>query len=318
MSRSFQDLPLASIELFCLAAELGGFTAAAQQSGVTPGAISRAVSRLEARLGVRLFVRTTRQMRLTEAGQAYFEQCRRALDQLAEAERDASGRQAQASGLLRISMPRTYGLHRIVPLLPGFRQTYPGVQLELHLSNRNVDFADEPFDLAIRARAPADTRLVSRKLEDAALVVVAAPAYLAQAGTPQNLADLAAHDCVQFVLPSSGRRVEWSFRDGGRDVEIGTSGNITCADELYGGVQLARGGAGLFQTYRFAVERELQSGELVEVLGDWAGRSRPFSLLYPHSRHLPQRVRVFIDYLLARLPGDPAAAVPAASGPSVP
>lgn len=302
MSRQFQDLPLTSIELFCLAAELGGFTAAAAQSGVTPGAISRSVSRLEARLGVRLFVRTTRQMRLTDAGRTYFEQCRQALGQLAEAERLVTGQQQQPSGLLRVSMPRTYGLHRVVPLLPGFRQAYPDVRLELHLSNRNVDFAEEPFDVAIRARAPADTRLVARKIEDAALVVVGAPAYLARAGLPHTPADLAAHDCVQFVLPSTGRCIDWSFRDAGQDVELATAGSVTCADELYGGVQLARHGGGLYQTYRFAVERELHSGELVEVLGDYGGRTRPFSLLYPPQRHVPQRLRVFMDHLLAHIP----------------
>jgi DNA-binding transcriptional LysR family regulator len=299
MSRQFDDGPLGAIELFCLAAELGSFTAAALQAGVTPGAISRSVSRIEARLGVRLFVRTTRQIRLTDAGQVYFAQCRQALGQIVEAERLVTGQQAELTGVLRVSMPSTYGQHRILPLMPGFRQLYPQVRLDLHLSNRNIDFASEQFDLAIRARTPADSTLVARKLEDAPLLVVAAPAYLARAGVPQTLADLAQHECVQFIRPTSGRSSEWLFRDAGRDVEVATTGSVSCADELYGGVQLARCGAGLYQAYRFMVERELQSGELVEVLQNHAGRTRPFSVIYPHSRHLPARVRALVDYLLA-------------------
>lgn len=301
MSRQFDDVLLGDIELFCMAAESGSFTAAAEQAGLTPGGVSRSVSRLEARLGARLFVRTTRQIRLTDAGQIYLAQCRQTLSQLLEAERQVSGQQMCPTGVLRVSMPSTYGQHRVLPLLPGFRLRYPAIELEVQLSNRNVDFAEEPFDLAIRARAPADSRLVVRKLEDAALVVVASPDYLQRAGLPGSPADLAAHDCVQFLLPSTGRRIDWSFNVGGQAVELPTRGHITCSDELYGGVLLARHGGGLYQAYRFMVERELQTGELVEVLAGFAGRSRPFSVVYPHGRHLPLRVRAFVDYLVAGL-----------------
>jgi DNA-binding transcriptional LysR family regulator len=115
------------------------------------------------------------------------------------------------------------------------------------------------------------------------------------------LADLAAHECVQFLLPRTGRRIDWSFMVEGREVELPTQGHITCSDELYGGVLLARHGGGLYQAYRFMVERELQTGELVEVLPELAGRSRPFSVVYPHGRHLPLRVRALVDHLVAGL-----------------
>ena len=298
MKRSFDEVQLGSIELFCLAAELGGFTAAAQVAGVTPAAVSRSVARLEARLGVRLFVRTTRHIRLTEGGRDYFEQCRQALNQLIEAERQVSGQQLEAAGTLRISLPTTYGHHRVLPLLPAFRQRYPGVKVEVHLSNRNVDFVEEGYDLAIRVRAQPDSGLIARPLEEAALVVVATPAYLQQAGTPQNLDELAQHECIQFELPSSGRRISWLFNEQGRERELFTEGSYCCADDVLGGVTLASSGAGLFQTYRFIVERQLASGELVQVLQPFAGRSRPFTLLYPHGRHVPIRVRVFVDFLL--------------------
>lgn len=299
MQRSFDDIQLGSIELFCLAAELGGFTAAARAAGVTPAAVSRSVSRLEARLGVRLFVRSTRHIRLTEGGRGYFEQCRQALAQLVEAEREVSGQQQEALGTLRISLPTTYGHHRVLPLLPRFRQRYPGVQVEVHLSNRNIDFIEEGYDLAVRVRAQPDSGLVARHLEHAALAVVAAPDYLRRAGVPSELEQLAAHECIQFELPSSGRRIPWLFREPGRERELFTTGGYCCSADVLGGVTLARSGAGLFQAYRFTVEPLLASGELVEVLQPYAGASRPFTLLYPHARHVPIRVRVFVDFLLA-------------------
>lgn len=298
MKRSFDEVQLGSIELFCLAAELGSFTAAAQVAGVTPAAVSRSVARLEARLGVRLFVRTTRHIRLTEGGRGYFEQCQQALSQLIEAERQVSGQQLEAAGTLRISLPTTYGHHRVLPLLPAFRQRYPGVKVEVHLSNRNVDFVEEGYDLAIRVRAQPDSGLIARPLEDAALVVVATAGYLQQAGTPQGLDELAQHECIQFELPSSGRRISWLFNEQGRERELFTAGSYCCAADVLGGVTLASAGAGLFQTYRFIVERQLASGELLEVLQPFAGRSRPFTLLYPHGRHVPNRVRVFVEFLL--------------------
>jgi DNA-binding transcriptional LysR family regulator len=301
MRRHFDDVLVGSIELFCMAAELGNFTAAASASGVTPAAVSRSVSRLEARLGVRLFVRTTRSVSLTDAGRQYFEHCRQALGQLIDAERMVTGQQNAPAGVLRISMPTTYGHHRILPLLPAFRARYPDVQLDVHVSNRNIDFADEGYDLAIRAREPADSSFIARKLEDAELVVVAAPRYLQRAGVPESLIELAHHECIQFILPSSGRTVEWLFRDNGNDIDMQPSGGYRCYEDVMAGSTLARSGAGLFQAYRVTVADDLREGRLVEVLKEYGGRSRPFSVLYPHARHMSLRVRAFVDFLTEAL-----------------
>lgn len=298
MKRHFDDIQLGSIELFCLAAEAGSFSAAALEAGVTPAAVSRSISRLEERLAVRLFVRTTRSIRLTEAGRAYFEQCRQALAQLIEAEREAMGKQSQAAGTLRLSVPTTYGHHRILPLLPLFRAHHPDVKVDIHLSNRNIDFVSEGYDMAIRVRALPDSGLIARHLEDAALVVVATKSYLAAKGTPVTLEDLTLHDCIQFELPSSGRRIPWLFQDKDKELEILAQGGYCLSEDVLGGVTLAKHDAGLFQTYKFVVEKELQSGELVQVLTPYQGRSRPFTLLYPHNRHIPLRLRAFIDFLM--------------------
>ncbi len=302
MKRYFDDVLLGSIELFCFAAELGSFTAAAAAASVTPAAVSRSIARLEERLGVRLFVRTTRQIRLTDGGQRYFEQCRQALSQLTEAEREVTGGQAKPAGALRISAPTPFAHYRLLPLLGEFRALYPEVTLDIHVSNRNIDFADEGYDLAIRGRAPADSNLIARKLEDAELVLVAAPAYLKRAGTPRGLDDLSRHECIQFELPSTGRQIPWTFTVDGVSTDVPTGGGLCCAEDVLGIVTLARSGAGLVQTYRYIVEQDLKRGDLVELLPQHGGTSRPFILLYPHARHLSLRVRTFVDFLMARLP----------------
>ncbi|MQA18679.1 LysR substrate-binding domain-containing protein [Rugamonas rivuli] len=302
MKRYFDDVLLGSIELFCFAAELGSFTAAAAAASVTPAAVSRSIARLEERLGVRLFVRTTRQIRLTDGGRIYFEQCRQALSQLTDAERQVTGSQAKPAGMLRVSAPTPFAHYRLLPLLGEFRRKYPEVTLDIHISNRNIDFADEGYDLAIRGRAPADSNLIARKLEDAELVLVASPAYLKRHGKPRKLEDLAKHECIQFELPSTGRRIPWLFMQDGVETEMPTSGGLCCSEEVLGIVTLARAGAGLVQTYRYIVEQDLERGDLVELLPQHGGTSRPFILLYPHARHLSLRVRTFVDFLVAHLP----------------
>jgi DNA-binding transcriptional LysR family regulator len=305
MPRQFADLMLGSIEIFCLTAELQSFTAAATSAGLTPAAVSRSVSRLEARLGVQLFVRTTRRVRLTDSGRSYFEQCRQALGQLVDAERAVTGEQLSPAGTVRISLPTPYGHYRVLPLVPAFRQLYPQVELEIQLSNRNVDFSSEGFDLAVRGRVPPDSGLVARKLEDAELLIVAAPKYLRRCGKPNSLEALNKHDCIQFVLPSTGQVIPWLLHKEGREVELTTQGGLRCTDDFLGPVTLARAGAGLLQTYRFIIEEDLRRGTLKEVLPTLKGASRPFSLLFPSNRHIPQRVRVLIDFLMQRLGGAP-------------
>jgi DNA-binding transcriptional LysR family regulator len=302
MPRHFDDVQLGSIELFCLAVEFASFTAAANAAGVTPAAVSRSVSRLEERLAVRLFVRTTRHIRLTDAGRSYYEQCRQALAQLVDAEREVTGRQKAPSGEIRISAPTPYAHYRLLPRLAEFRHMYPLVKVTVHVSTRNIDFAEEGYDLVVRGKAPQDTSLIARPLEDAELVIAASPAYLQERGTPASLEDLQNHDCIQFELSSSGRNVPWLFVDKGKSLSLQTSGNVTCLEDYLATITMARHGAGLVQAYRFVVQDDMARGSLVEVLRDYGGASRPFLLLYPHARHVPLRVRTLIEFLTGQPP----------------
>jgi DNA-binding transcriptional LysR family regulator len=237
-------------------------------------------------------------MRLTEEGRAYFEQCRQALAQIENAERAINGSQAEPAGVLRISVPTTYGHYRVLPVLPGFMARYPKLRVEVDLSNRNIDFVEDGFDLAIRAGTPSDSRLVARKLEDASFGIFAAPQYLAHRGTPHTPDQLQDHDCIEFVLPSTGRGLPWVFREDGQDVDRVMRSRISMQGDVLGCLSYAIGGGGLLQAYHFVAQRHVQSGQLVEVMQAYAGRSRPFSILYPHNRHLSAKVRAFVGFLL--------------------
>lgn len=301
MRRHFDDVLAGSIELFCIAAENGSFTTAAQLAGLTPAAVSRSIGRLEQRLGVRLFERTTRSVRLTECGQRYYAQCRQGLNLLIEAEQSITGAGAEPAGTLRLSLPTTYAHHRVLPLLVEFRQQYPRVNIDAHVSNRNVDLIEEGFDAVIRVRVQPDSTLIARHLEDGALVTFASPDYLRRHGVPLHPDELLQHECIQFELPRTGRRVPWLYVESGVERELVTDGGFTVMDDLLGAVALARCGAGVLQTYRFLIEKDLADGTLVELLPTFAGSSRPYTLLYPSNKYVPARLRVFVEFLLAKI-----------------
>lgn len=301
------SIQLGSIEQFCKAAELGSFTATAEFFGVTPAAVSRSISRLEQRLGVRLFSRTTRSVKVTNEGELFWKECQLALEQIAEAERAVTGAQTVPSGLLRISVSAAYGTHRLLPLMPKFTEAYPQIEMELSISDKIIDFVEEGFDVAIRLGIQRDSRLVAYKLEDAFLGVFATPEYLMKKGTPRSLNDLEAHDCIQYVSPNTGRPMIWLFQgEKGEEIEYPIRSRMRILNDALGCIAWVNAGGGLFQTYNFAAAGAVKRGDLVEVLHDHAGRSRPFSILYPQNRHLSAKVRAFVDFLRSTLSVQPA------------
>lgn len=295
MSRKFDYL--GDVEVFIAVVEHGSFTAAAVALSTTPSVLSRAVSRLETRLGRQLLQRTTRRVGLTEAGRVYLEQARSAFSLLDEAERDGQGQEGDLTGRVRMSVPTTYGHYRLPPLLARFSQHYPRVQVVLNITNRNVDLIAEGFDLAIRLGQMPDSGLVARKLEDAALLLVASPAYLHRMGTPQTLDDLHRHMCLPFILPRTGRIAPWVFREDERDVDWLPASPIETSDDVLGVVSLAEHGMGICQSYEFIVRDKIQRGQLVEVLPHLRGRSRPFSVIFAPHRRQSAATRAMIDLL---------------------
>ena len=289
-------------ELFCTVVETGSFTAAAHALGITPAAVSRAISRHEERFGVALFRRTTRSMKLSDAGDAYFQECRQAVALLERAEHAATQTQATPRGTVRISVPTTYGHYRALPAIARFRDANPDVSLDVHIGNRNVDFVTEGYDLAIRAGELDDSTLVARKLEDARLGLYASPDYLGRRGKPRSPDDLARHALIGFVRPSTGRPLALLMTDrDGSPFELPVKPAIRCSDDFLGCVTLARAGAGIVQAFEFIVERDVESGVLVEILPRFTGRTRPFHLLMP-ARTPTLAVRRLADALVEKRP----------------
>lgn len=297
MSRRFSHI--SDVEIFVTVIERGSITAAAVTLGTTASVLSRALTRLETRLGVQLVRRTTRQLSLTDAGRHYLNEASLAFALFDRAERAIQGRGTEIVGNVRLSAPTTYGHYRLPEVLQRFAVTYPGVNVELNITNRNVDLVAEGYDLAIRLGHLPDSRLVARKLEDAPLCLLASPGYLARAGEPQTLEALAQHACLPFIMPSTGRVATWSLKENGVDTEWTPTGTLRVSDDILGVISLAASGAGICQTYDFIARSFIRQGLLVEVLRHTRGRTRPFSVIYAPHKGLSAACQALIHTLTA-------------------
>lgn len=288
---------IGSIQIFCKAAELESFTAAANFLGVTPAAVSRSIARIEERLGARLFARSTRKIKLTDDGRLYFAECLQALRQIEEVENLISGNLGEPKGKLRISVPTTYGHCRVMPVLVRYRKLYPQVDLEINISNKNIDFVEEGYDLAIRLGQPKDSRLIARKLESAYLGVYASAEYLRQNGVPKSHQELEHHQIIQFIMPSTGKCLPWVFNDDGQEIFYEFANPLAFSGDVLGCMSYAAAGGGFFQTYDF-VARQKQYAHMVEVLKPYRGAHRIFSVVYQQNKMVSAKVRAFIDLLV--------------------
>ena len=288
----------ADMEIFATAIERGSFSAAARVLGLSPSAVSRAISGIEARFGVRLIVRTTRALAMTAEGEAYYHAARRILSDLTEVEQ-AIGEQAAPRGRLRVSTTLSYGRRYIVPLLGEFVDRYPGIIVDISLTDTVIDLIEERADVAIRIGPLPDSPLIARRLGESDRAVVASPAYLAAHGTPVTPADLHSHRCIGFNFRR--RQPWWPFAQGAESFDL----PVTPVIEANNGdtvVQLAMDGVGIARVGRFNVADEIADGRLVELLADYnPGDIEPFHALFLGGSTLPARVRVFIDFLAERI-----------------
>ncbi|KJH62388.1 LysR family transcriptional regulator [Acinetobacter calcoaceticus] len=295
MSRQFDHL--ADVEVFLIVAEKLSISATAIHLSTTPSVISRTITRLEKKLGIQFFRRTTRHLRLTEAGQLYYEKMQHAFQLIDHAERVVQGEQLQISGKIKLSVPTTYGHYRLPPLLEKFLLQYPDIQIEISISNRNVDLIAEGFDLAIRQGHLPNSSLVARPLELAPLQLVASPNYLKRVGIPQSLEELNHHQCIAFELPSSGKITPWFFKDVDQEIQWTPTNRILVKEDILGVVSLAESGLGICQSYSFIVNEKIRQGKLLPLLEAYAGHTRPFSLLYAQHKHMSSATRALINFL---------------------
>ncbi len=290
---------LKQLESFVAVAASGSLTAAALAEGVAPAIMGRRLDALEERLGVKLLVRTTRRLHLTHEGSAFLEDCQRLLADLANAEASVSAGGVKPSGHLRITAPAGFGRRHVAPLVPKFRAQHADVTISLNLSDRVVDMAGEGFDCAVRVGDLPDSSLVSVRLADNRRLCVATPAHLQRHGTPEHPNDLARFDCLTLSSDASQTR-GWAFTvpsSAGREVvHLKPGGPLDCSDgQVLHDWCLA--GHGIAWRSTWEVEAEIAAGQLVEVLADFAAPPNGIYAVFPQRRHLPLRVRLWIDFL---------------------
>ena len=289
---------LKQIESFVAVAAKGSLTAAAHAEGVAPAVVGRRIDALEQRLGVKLLLRTTRRISLTHEGSAFLEDCQRLLADLANAEASVSAGGVKASGFLRITAPAGFGRRHVAPLMPAFLARHPDVKLSLNLSDRVVDIVNEGFDCAVRVGDMPDSSLISMRLADNRRLCVAAPAYLQRAGVPQSPAELVRHECLTLSSDASQTR-GWAFRVDGQLTHLRPAGRIDCSDGQVLHAWCLQG-LGLAWRSTWEVENDIAAGTLVPVLEAFAAPPNGIYAVVPQAKHLPLRVRLWIDFLKHR------------------
>lgn len=287
---------LERLTTFVRVAELGSFRAAARQLRQSPPVTTRLIAELEAELGVQLLVRTTRRLSLTVAGKAFLADAARILAELAQAEERLREEQLALTGELRISAPLSFGQHYLAATISQFRILHGGMRLRLDLDDQMVDIVAGDYDMAVRiSEPPRDKSTIWRKITLVPRLIVASPDYLARRGTPQAPRDLVRHECLGYAYLAGGE--SWKFSNAkGEKQEVTPSFGITCnnGDLL---AALAAAGEGIAMLPRFIVAARLAAGELLPLLESWHLPEVWLTAYYPPYTHLPNKVRVFTEFL---------------------
>lgn len=286
---------------FVKTAETLSFVAAGRKLGVSASAVGKTIAKLEQSLGVRLFHRTTRRVTLTDEGRLFHERCERILGELRDAQAILSEAAQTPRGRLRVSLP-VIGYRFLLPVLSTFRARYPHVELDLDFNDRIVDVVEGGFDAVIRSGTLFDSSLMSRRLGRFRFMLCASPDYAARAGLPQTLAGLSTHDCVRYRFPTTGKLQPWGLAaDGSEPPRLRTA--MTCNNmEALRGAVIAGFGIGFMPD--FLARDALASGALIPVLDSHPISPGQFSILWPSSRQLSPKLRVFVDFMCEHLFSD--------------
>lgn len=287
---------LRAMALFVRVVETGGIARAAESLGIPRATATTLIQKLEASLGVKLLNRTTRRVSVTADGAAYYERAAAILAQVREAEEALSQHSAAPRGRVRVDAPTLIARSVIVPALPAFFSRHPDIELALAGNERHFDLVAEGIDCALWVGEVDDPNLVARRVGYLYFVTCAAPSYIAAHGRPTHPRELARHRCVNHFSPRSGATVEWVFSKDGERVQAVFPGHLALEDEnSY--VSAAEAGLGIAQMPAFVVKEAMERGALDLVLADWLPEPSPLHVVYPQSRHLSRRVRVFVEWL---------------------
>jgi len=287
---------LQAMQVFTRVVDTNSFTRAAETLDLPRASVTTIIQNLEAFLGTRLMHRTTRRLSLTPDGAAYYERCVRILADVEETEASFQSGNKRPHGKLRIDMPGSIGRLLVIPSLCEFHTRYPDIDLQLGLTDRPVDLLQEGVDCVVRVGALQDSSLVARRIGLFEGVTCAAPDYIERAGVPASLEDLENHKAVNYFSSRTGRTLDWAFVVDGKEVEVKMKSIVSVNDaDAY--VTCGLEGFGLIQPALFMVLPHLRAGQLVEVLPELKPLPMPISAVYPHSRHLSPKVRVFVDWI---------------------
>ncbi|SEH54170.1 transcriptional regulator, LysR family [Rhizobium tibeticum] len=293
----FDGRLLNGVSVLAAVIESGSFARAAEAMGLSPSGVSRAIARLEGRIGLRLLDRTTRTMRLTDDGARFYEQVAPLLSGIEEAAQTAAGARQAMRGRLRVNVDPYFSRLVLGPQLGTFLDRYPDIEIEIITRNEIGDLVADGIDVAVRFGEPAQRSLISRLLMQTRVITIAAPAYIERYGRPQRPRDLSEHTCIQFQDPSTGRPFGWELRRGDEAVSIETRSRILVNDA---GTTLATclAGIGIAQVFSLGMTRYLNNGQLVNLFPDWSDETFPLYAFYPSRRHVPAKVRAFIDFCI--------------------
>ena len=292
-----------NMNTFIKVVEAGSITGAADRLGVAKSAVSRRLKELEEYLGVELFHRTTRRMNLTDTGRSFYHQASRILEDVLEAELAASQVHAELQGSLKVALPLSFGLMHLGPAINEFLRAHPRIEFDLDFNDREVDLITEGFDLAIRIARLPDSSLIARRLASIQSVMCASPAYLQQMGTPRTAEDLINHHCLVYSLIPGYEN--WHLNDpNGKQVKVRIRPYLKATNGEFLR-DAAVDGQGIVLMPAFIVYREIERGALVTLLGNYEHPQMDAYAIYPQTRHLSQRVRAFVDFLVTRFDGTP-------------
>jgi DNA-binding transcriptional LysR family regulator len=284
-----------AMRVFCRVVERRSFTLAAEDTGLPRSTVTDAIKQLEARLGVRLLQRTTRHVSPTLDGEAYYQRCLRILSDIEDAEGAFAG--VKPKGVLRVDVHGTLARHFVLPNLPSFLETYPGIELQITEGDRFVDLIREGIDCVLRVGALQDSDMIGRRVAMLEEVTLAAPAYVHRFGMPAHPEKLDGHRMIGFRSSATGGLLPLEFQIDGavREITLPATITVNAAESYFAAAKL---GLGLIQVPRYHTDEAIRSGQLLHVLPDYPPTRTPVSMLYPRSRQLSPRVRVFIDWLV--------------------
>jgi DNA-binding transcriptional LysR family regulator len=290
------------MRVFSAVVEASSFVGAADSLDMSKAAVSRYVSELEQRLGVRLLHRTTRRLSLTPEGEVFLARCREILSSIEASEVEITTRSVSVSGLLKVSVPVSFGIRHMAPLWPDFLDLHPQLNLDVQLADRLIDLVDEGFDLAIRIARLEDSSLISRQIAATRLVLCAAPSYLERRGLPAHPSDLATHDVVGYSLLATGDQWQFEGPDGPVSVKVRPRFWSNNGDSC---IAACVQGAGIQLQPTFLIDEELRRGALVEVLPQYQAATLGIYAVYPTRKFVLPKVRALIEFLDERLKAAP-------------